>query len=385
MHSGPENDQDSFTQSALTVEGKVSDFDITYAGAWFVRNQHSIADYSDYSYLYDKYYGSGALWTNNARRTPSMPQEFVIEDNHYTKWSNELRVSTPQQYPVKATVGVFAQRQVHEIWEDYVMPGSTAIPYTFNTQGLASACSLPALNNNTIWLTDEERVDRDSAAFAQVTWDIAGGMVADRRYPRIQVRQLPAGLLRLRADYTGPGPHSGQATCGPPGLAIAGPPTELRAVSLRAVHRFESHGCVGQRPYRARASSATSSIPITWCTRPTRPDFARAASTACTTRRSARSIRLPIGPAQELRGRLEDAVVRRASAVEWRAVLGRLERLPVLLPGSQQRDRGAERGLCAQPRHRDQLRVAGGGRLGASGSATFLDAKLTQNFCGTNS
>ena len=97
VHSGPENDQDSFTQTALTVEGKVSDFDITYAGAWFTRNQHSIADYSDYSYWYDKYYGSGAFWTNNAG-TPIMPQEFVIEDNHYTKWSNELRVSSPQQY-----------------------------------------------------------------------------------------------------------------------------------------------------------------------------------------------------------------------------------------------------------------------------------------------
>jgi hypothetical protein len=46
VHSGPENDQDSFTQTALTVEGKVSDFDIVYSGGWFVRNQHSIADYA---------------------------------------------------------------------------------------------------------------------------------------------------------------------------------------------------------------------------------------------------------------------------------------------------------------------------------------------------
>ena len=122
VHSGPENTQDSFSQSALTIEGKVHDFDITYAGAWFVRNQHSIADYSDYSYFYDKYYGSGSAWTDNNGNVIE-PQEFVIENNHYTKWSNELRVSTPQQLPVKATVGLFAQRQVHEIWEDYVMPG----------------------------------------------------------------------------------------------------------------------------------------------------------------------------------------------------------------------------------------------------------------------
>ena len=66
-----------------------------------------------------------------------MPQEFVITTGHYTKWSNELRVSTPQQLPVKATVGVFAQRQVHEIYEDYVMPGLDGNPYTYNTAGLS--------------------------------------------------------------------------------------------------------------------------------------------------------------------------------------------------------------------------------------------------------
>src|ERR1700691_3823753 len=154
VHSGPENDQDSFTQTALTVEGKVSDFDITYAGAWFTRTQHSIADYSDYSYWYDKYYGSGHDWTNNAG-TPIMPQEFVIENNHYTKLSNELRVSSPQQYFIKGTVGLFAERQVHDIWEDYVMPGLNGNPYTYNTQGFGSNFTIPGLDNNSIWLTDQ--------------------------------------------------------------------------------------------------------------------------------------------------------------------------------------------------------------------------------------
>ena len=161
-HFGPENSQDSFTQTALTVQGKVHDFEITYAGAWFVRNQHSIADYADYSYFYDKYAGSGSYWKGNNGQ-PIEPQEFVIENNHYSKWSNELRVNTPQQLPVKGTIGVFAQRQVHEIWEDYVMPGLGGNPYTYNTQGLAKSDTIPGLNNNSIWLTDEERVDRDSA------------------------------------------------------------------------------------------------------------------------------------------------------------------------------------------------------------------------------
>src|SRR5271170_3039097 len=62
----PEGDQDSFTQSSLTVEGKVSNFDITYAGGWMVRNTHSLSDYSDYSYFYDQFFGSGCNWVTES-------------------------------------------------------------------------------------------------------------------------------------------------------------------------------------------------------------------------------------------------------------------------------------------------------------------------------
>jgi len=216
-HFGPENDQDSFTQTALTVEGKVHDFDIVYTGAWFVRNQHSIADYADYSYWYDKYYGSGAYWNNNAG-TSAEPQEFVIEKHHYTKWSNELRMSTPQQYAVKGTVGIFAQRQVHEIWEDYVMPGLGGDPYSFNPQGLARQYTIPTLDNNTIWLTDEERVDRDSAAFGQVTWDMTSGWSVTGGVRFYKYDNSLQGYYGYASAYqTLIGAGSGMNTCGPPG------------------------------------------------------------------------------------------------------------------------------------------------------------------------
>jgi len=186
----PEGDRDSFTQTALTIEGKVSNFDITYAGGWFDRNEHTLSDYSDYSYFYDKFFGSGCNWVTNSgyqflQANPAshckvtypagsytQPQEYVITNGYYTKWSHELRVSTPQEYPLKGLVGVFAQRQVHEIWEQYTIPGTGGSPFTLNPQGLAQGLTIPGVNGNTIWLTDEERVDRDQAAFGQATWDI---------------------------------------------------------------------------------------------------------------------------------------------------------------------------------------------------------------------
>jgi iron complex outermembrane receptor protein len=59
--SVPETPNDSFTQSALTVEGKFSDFDLVYAGAYMKRTTHSIADYSDYSEFYDRITGRAPL------------------------------------------------------------------------------------------------------------------------------------------------------------------------------------------------------------------------------------------------------------------------------------------------------------------------------------
>jgi iron complex outermembrane recepter protein len=223
VHFGPENTQDSFTQAALTVEGKVSDFDIVYSGGWLVRNTHSIADYSDYSYFYDKYYGSGALWHGNGATPGSLgapiePQEFVITTGHYTKWSNELRVNTPQQYAVKGTLGVFAQRQVHEIWEDYVMPGLGGNPYTYNQQGLAQSLTMPGLNNNTIWLTDEERVDRDSAIFGQASWDITNALSVTGGLRFYRYNNSLQGFYGYSSNYGNlSGYYPGMNICGPTG------------------------------------------------------------------------------------------------------------------------------------------------------------------------
>ena len=195
----PDSFKDSWTSTALTVEGKVSNFDITYAGGWFVRNEHTLSDYSDYTYFYDKYFASGCQWVTQAgynyvtnpanpkayfpncveggTKYPSdsyytAPQEYVITNGHYTKWFNELRVTTPQEYPVKGLLGAFVQRQVHEIWEQYTIPGAGGNPFSYNPQGLAQSLNIPGVQGNTIWLTDEERVDRDSAVFGQLTWDI---------------------------------------------------------------------------------------------------------------------------------------------------------------------------------------------------------------------
>jgi outer membrane receptor protein involved in Fe transport len=223
-HFGPENSHDSWVQTALTVEGKFSNFDLVYAAAFMKRDTHSIADYSDYSEFYDRAYGSGVFWVNNAGQ-PVMPQELVYDKSHFQKWSHELRLSTPKDRPVRATFGVFIQRQLHNIWQQYTMPGyGFTNPYggAGNPNGFGSFYSIPGLGN-TIWLTDEQRVDRDKAAFVQGTWDIIPQLSINGGLRVFKYDNSLEGFYGFSANYqalTGFG--SGMASCfAPPSTAFA--------------------------------------------------------------------------------------------------------------------------------------------------------------------
>ena len=229
-HFGPENSNDTWVQTALTVEGKVNDFDIVYAGAFMKRDTHSIADYSDYSYFYDTAYGSGANWRGNSATAnplgglPIMPQELVVTKGYFEKFSHELRVSSPQQYPVRATLGAFVQRQLHDIYEQYEMPGfGFTNPYGGgNPNGLADFLSIPT-SGNTIWLTDEQRVDRDQAAFAQVTWDMTSQFSGTIGYRYFKTDNTLQGFYGFSANYEQLSNYgSGMMACGPVGGPTVG-------------------------------------------------------------------------------------------------------------------------------------------------------------------
>jgi iron complex outermembrane recepter protein len=387
VHYGPENDQDSFTQAALTVEGKVSDFDIVYAGAWFVRNQHSIADYADYSYWYDHYLGSGAHWTQTPGAVGGVsagpyaePQEFVIQDNHYTKWSNELRMSSPQQYPVKGTVGLFAQRQVHDIWQNYVMPGAGGNPYGDNPQGFARYLSIPTLDTNSIWLTDEQRVDRDSAIFGQLNWDIGSGWGATVGIRGYHYDNSLQGYYGYSANYQQViGSASGMLSCGPPG----GPPSTSYAP-------FHFAPCTNLNT-GVSDTGHTEAATLSYKFDPDRMayfTFSTGFRPGGVNRVYDADIHAIYPPykSDELKNyelgwktQWFDERLRFNGALFWEewknfqfSYLGP-NSVTVVQNAASARSRGVE----------GNLEWAATSKLLFTGSATFLDAKLTQNFCGT--
>jgi iron complex outermembrane recepter protein len=224
VHFGPENSSDAWYQLALTVEGKVNNFDIVYAGGYFKRETASIGEYSDYSEFYDRVYGSGANWVGN-KGTPIMPQEFVDGGGYFEKWSHELRVSTPDNLPVQATVGLFIERQLHDIWQLYTMPGFDYSNVGIgNPNGFATALSIPGFPD-AIWLTDEQRVDRDQAAFAQVVWHMTSqwSLTGGLRYYKYD--NSLEGFFGYGAGYSS---STGQSQCFAPAIpaGIPGAPCE---------------------------------------------------------------------------------------------------------------------------------------------------------------
>jgi outer membrane receptor protein involved in Fe transport len=153
----PDTYKDHWYQAALTVTGKIGKFDLTYSGGYFARKVDSLSDYTDYSIHYDLAYGSGHYWVDSSGNPLALPQQYIVGRDHFDKNSHELRLASPASDKLRFIVGGFFERQTHWIIQDYKINGF--------------ALSHPGWPD-TIWLTDQMRVDRDDAVFGEATWDI---------------------------------------------------------------------------------------------------------------------------------------------------------------------------------------------------------------------
>ncbi len=157
--------KDKFTQAALTIEGKIANFDITYAGAYMHRPTFGTSDYTDYTDAYEAYYvasGTSLLdyqnYVDNAGNVID-PRQHISASNNFKKMSHEVRIASPQDKPFRVLVGAFYQRQTNDIFQNYLI------------DNLADQYSVPDYPG-TVWLTKQERVDKDYAVFGEASFDI---------------------------------------------------------------------------------------------------------------------------------------------------------------------------------------------------------------------
>ena len=158
--------KDKYTQAALTVEGKVGNFDITYAGAYMHRPTFGITDYTDYTDAYDAYYASGggtldysyfAFFDDDGNVID--PRQYITGGNNFKKMSQELRIASPSENRFRVIGGAFYQVQKNDILQEY---------HVDNLAADLSVNGYPGL----IWLTKQKRKDKDFALFGEASFDV---------------------------------------------------------------------------------------------------------------------------------------------------------------------------------------------------------------------
>nr|WP_294848467.1 TonB-dependent receptor [uncultured Sphingomonas sp.] len=164
MRFRKEYSKDKFTQVALTIEGQVANFDITYAGAYLDRPTYGVNDYSEYTAVYDDMYQSygglnNYLYFYDNAGDQIDPTQYIIGTNHFKKLSQELRIASPAENPFRIIAGAFYQRQANDIFQDY------------RTDNLADKLSVNG-QPGSLWLTKQKRIDRDYALFGEASYDV---------------------------------------------------------------------------------------------------------------------------------------------------------------------------------------------------------------------
>ncbi len=170
----PESFEDKWWQAALTVEGRFSNFNVVYAGAYLKRDDETKSDYVDYSYFYDCCYVSysgaayhvGAYQYDNSGAPIDITQ-FIHGKDGYKMLSQEIRISSAQEQRFRYVAGLFYEQQQHDILQDYLI------------NNLAGPDADPGVESlevtgwpDTWWLTNQKRVDTSYAAFGEVSYDI---------------------------------------------------------------------------------------------------------------------------------------------------------------------------------------------------------------------
>ena len=209
-HRFPEKSKDRWYQAALTVEGKIANLDITYAGGYLNRKVDTESDYSDYSYWYDVAYYAlhnadpdsyglfGTYFYDDDGGAIDISQ-YIQGKDRYRRYTHELRIATPAENRLRFVGGLFAQRQVHDIEQRYLI------------NDLAADLEVTGWPD-TIWLTEQERIDRDKAIFGELSYDITDKLTVTGGVRWFEAENSLEGYFGFGDGFSGSG-KSGETLC----------------------------------------------------------------------------------------------------------------------------------------------------------------------------
>ena len=182
---------DDWYMAGLTIEGKIGNLDVVYAGSYLDRSVDASFDYTDYSYFYDIAYSSGFyadlhFQNTGARPIPNMFESsfppgsqvgsrimggaYYVNDDEYTKQNHEIRVSTDPDKRVRGMLGVFWQNQYHDFQQAFTVDGLGDVMLLNRDE--PSISDWPGV----VYLNKLEREDSDQAIFGHVSFDLTDAL-----------------------------------------------------------------------------------------------------------------------------------------------------------------------------------------------------------------
>lgn len=148
-------------QASLTIEGKIGNLDVVYAGAYLDRDRDSQYDYTGYAeYLEELYAGYGyACYLYQADGSCTNPSQFVAQDENWNRHSHEIRIQNAQDQRLRYVTGLFYQDAEHDFDLQW-------IPVNLNPADSVIE------GGGTVWLTKQIRQDEEKAVFGEISFDI---------------------------------------------------------------------------------------------------------------------------------------------------------------------------------------------------------------------
>ncbi|MBH2000424.1 MAG: TonB-dependent receptor [Sphingomonadaceae bacterium] len=136
---------DRWYQAALSIHGHIGDWDLVSATGYFKRRTRTLNDYTYYTVTYDGFgtgYESYLQFFDNCSGSGASqqcslinPTQYYHADTHRNKFTQELRISTPKDWPFDVTLGGFYQRQKNELNTSYAIRGLDTIAGYTQTGG----------------------------------------------------------------------------------------------------------------------------------------------------------------------------------------------------------------------------------------------------------
>lgn len=190
--------EDEFSNTNLTLTGRINELEIVYAGAYTDRETEQRVDYTDYLFVgqylpyyicdstvsypeYNNYYQADPTLDGVPNGNCYAPNQFVTSQTDITVESHELRFMTDPAKRIRFTGGVFYRELELEERNDFVYPGSEQVTlYGGATPGFAENSSFPnayksasgPYPDGTIFRNDVRRTDEQTGVFGEVNFDL---------------------------------------------------------------------------------------------------------------------------------------------------------------------------------------------------------------------